>query len=93
MCTLIAVAACGAGGPVVTMAEYEQVNSGMSYSEVKTIIGSPGVEQGNSYMEGVPGVMPSMRIVSYAWINSDGSNMIAMFQDDRLTNKAQAGLP
>ena len=28
----------------------------------------------------------------YMWQNSDGSNMNAMFQNDKLVNKAQFGL-
>lgn len=31
-------------------------------------------------------------IVSYQWMNSDGGNIIAMFENGKLTSKAQAGL-
>ena len=77
---------------VVTKAEYDQIRHGMSYSEVVSIIGSRGEETGSNRMEGVPGVMESLYTVMYSWQNRDGSNMNAMFQNDKLMNKAQFGL-
>jgi hypothetical protein len=72
--------------PVVTMAEYQQVSDGMSYAEVTAIIGSPGQELSSSNVAGYSTVM-------YMWSNAGGSNMNAMFQNDKLVNKAQMGLP
>lgn len=43
-------------------------------------------------MDGVPGVMESVDAVMYQWVNSNGSNMNTMFQNDRLIQKAQFGL-
>jgi hypothetical protein len=64
----------------------------MSYSQVVFIIGEGGTESSSSTMEGVPGVMPSITTKLYMWQNSDGSNMNAIFQNDKLTTKAQFGL-
>ena len=72
--------------PVVTKAEYDQIREGMSYSEVRRIIGAPGEEQSRSDLAGISTVM-------YAWMNANGSNMNAMFQNDKLVTKAQFGLP
>ena len=72
--------------PVVTKAEYNQIREGMSYAEVRSIIGAPGEEQSRSDLAGTTTVM-------YSWMNSNGSNMNAMFQSDRLITKAQFGLP
>ena len=77
---------------VVTKAEYDQIRHGMSYSEVVSIIGARGEETGSDRMEGVPGLMESVYTVMYSWQNRDGSNMNAMFQNDKLMNKAQFGL-
>jgi hypothetical protein len=43
-------------------------------------------------IDGVPGVIESIDTVMYQWVNSNGSNMNAMFQNDKLNQKAQFGL-
>lgn len=78
--------------PVVTYSEYSRVQNGMSYDEVVSIIGERGREVSRGHTEGVPGVMEDLDTVMYDWVNNDGSNMSAMFQNDRLMNKAQFGL-
>ncbi len=72
--------------PVVTMTKYNQLDDGMSYSEVRSIIGAPGEEQTRSDIGGTTTVM-------YSWMNPSGSNMNAMFQNDKLVMKAQFRLP
>ena len=76
----------------LTKAKYDKIKEGMSYVEVKGIIGGDGEEMGSSKMDGVSGVVPSISTKMYAWKNSNGSNMNAMFQNDRLIQKAQFGL-
>lgn len=76
----------------VTKAEYDRIRDGMSYATVVSIIGKRGEELSRSHMGGVPGVMESITTVMYSWQNVDGSNMNAMFQNDRLVMKAQFGL-
>jgi predicted Zn finger-like uncharacterized protein len=80
------------GGPAVTQSEYQKVTNGMSYSQVAQIIGEPGEETSRSNVEDVPGMAAKIETVSYQWINPDGSNMKAIFQNDRLITKTQAGL-
>lgn len=72
--------------PVVTMAEYDQVQKGMSYEQVTSIIGTMGTEISRSDLARHTTVM-------YSWKNANGSNMNAMFQDGELVIKAQFGLP
>lgn len=69
----------------VTMASYQQLQTGMSYDQAVAIIGSPGEEVSRNDIAGISTVM-------YSWSNPDGSNMNAMFQDSALVQKAQFGL-
>jgi len=78
--------------PVVTLEHYEQLQDGMSYAAAVAVIGSDGTETSRNHIQGSPGVMPSLTTVSYAWQNSDGSNMLAIFQNDKLMQKSQFGL-
>lgn len=80
------------GKDVVSKAKYNAIQSGMSYNEVVEIIGKQGDENASSVVPGVSGVMPSINTQMYSWINWDGSNMNAMFQNGKLINKAQFGL-
>ena len=78
--------------PVVTLDEYNRLRSGMSYWETRAVIGDSGTEVSRNHMEGIAGVMESIDTVMYLWANGDGSNMNAMFQNDKLIQKAQFGL-
>ena len=78
--------------PVVTLEHYEQLHDGMSYAAAVAVIGSYGTETSRNHIQGSPGVMPVLTTVSYSWKNSDGSNMLAIFQNDRLLQKSQFGL-
>lgn len=71
--------------PIVTQAQYDRILNGMSYQQVRNIIGTGGEELSRSDIAGMTTVM-------YSWTNSNGSNMNAMFQNGRLVNKAQFGL-
>jgi hypothetical protein len=82
----------GGDAAAVTKAKYDQVREGMSYREVVHIMGSRGEENASSRMEGVPGVMRDLTTKAYSWVNPDGSNMTALFQNDKLIVKAQFGL-
>jgi hypothetical protein len=75
-----------APAPVVTRAKYERIQDGMTYDQVRAIIGQAGEELSRSDIAGYTTVM-------YSWKNSNGSNMNAMFQNGKLVNKAQFGLP
>ena len=72
--------------PVVTIVAYQFIKNGMSYKQVRNIIGADGMEVSRSDFGEHDTVM-------YSWRNQDGSNMNAMFQDDELVSKAQFRLP
>jgi GYF domain 2/Domain of Unknown Function with PDB structure (DUF3862) len=72
--------------PVVTRQKYDQIHEGMTYQQVRNIIGSSGEELSESDIAGMTTVM-------YSWTNSNASIMNAMFQNDRLISKSQFGLP
>lgn len=78
-----ALKAIGSSDSRYTLSQYEQLEAGMSVSQAESILGK-GKEMSRVEMAGVP------LTISYMWQNSDGSNMNAMFQDDKLISKAQA---
>lgn len=61
---------------------YDRISKGMSYSQVRDIIGVTGEELSCSEFAGTTTIM-------YSWTNSNGSNMNAIFHNGRLTTKAQ----
>lgn len=71
--------------PTVTKAEYNSLQTGMTYSQAASVIGAQGNEISRNEIAGIKTVM-------YQWQNGDGSNMNAMFQNDALVSKAQFGL-
>lgn len=77
---------------VVTLSDYQSVYTGMNYREVEKTLGRPGREVSRSYLPGIHGATVGISTVMYEWVNRDGSNMNAMFQDGRLVQKAQFGL-
>jgi hypothetical protein len=64
----------------LTIAQYNAVQTGMTYQEVVKIMERPREE----VMRG--------DIVVYVWKNVDGSNMNVTFQNNRVLIKAQTGL-
>ena len=77
---------------VVSKANYDRLTNGMSYSNAVKIIGFSGEEMSRNHIDGAPGVMESIDTVMYSWQNRDGTNMNAMFQNDKLMQKSQFGL-
>jgi len=53
--------------PTATQAKYEQIQQGLTYEEVRGIIGAPGEELSRSDIAGYQTVM-------YSWKNANGSN-------------------
>jgi len=70
---------------LVTIAKYSALRDGMKYAAAAKILGRDGEEMSSNNIAGVKTVM-------YQWKNPDGSNMNAMFQNDKLVQKAQFGL-
>jgi len=73
----------------ITKAEFDQIRGGMSYEEVKYIIGGEGEILSES---GNPGDQFYTVMYSYKGKGSLGANANFMFQDGQLQNKAQFGL-
>jgi hypothetical protein len=78
------IAGCQAG-PVVTLAEYDSIQDGMSYQQVCNTVGAMGVEV---LQAGGSGYSTS----SYLWVNSDDSRMSVAFLNGKMFFKAQKGL-
>ncbi len=76
--------------PIVTLAEFEQVQPGMSYREAVDIIGDPGIsEEPPSDAEAGEAGAGTVGHRLYVWKNSDASNMKAIFRDGGLLKKSQ----
>lgn len=71
----------------ISKAEFEQIQNGMTYDEVKGIIGSEGELQSESEVAGYKTVM-----YMFKGEKGLGSNATMMFQNNELTSKSQFGL-
>jgi hypothetical protein len=71
----------------ITLDEYEQLRIGMSYKECVNALGATGYQQDLTYIR-----ESRLTITTYIWQNQDGSNVMAEFENGRLTTKVQAGL-
>lgn len=68
----------------VSLEKYNQVKEGMTYSQVKDILGEGQVMSQTKIMD--------IESVLYSWANSDGSNMNCTFSGGKMTMKAQFNL-
>lgn len=71
----------------ITMDEYNQIDTGLSYEEVKKIVGSDGEVTSQVESNGI-------KIVIITWYGDGmaGSNANVTFTNDEVTAKAQIGL-
>jgi hypothetical protein len=76
----------------LTLKKYNRIQTGMSYTEVTNIIGYDGTEMSRNKMDAIPGFSNEVITIMYMWQNNNGSNMNAIFQNDKLVQKAQFGL-
>ena len=72
-------------GETITAEQFGKVNPGMSYDEVKGILGRDGFLLSEGAMAGV-----STKI--YVWLNNGGSNMNVTIQGGTVQGKTQVGL-
>jgi hypothetical protein len=70
---------------VYTLAMFNKVKNGMSYSKVDSIMGGGGSQTAETSIGG-------STMASYSYQNPDGSNAMFEFEDDALYSKAQFGL-
>lgn len=73
------------GDADLTQDKFNKVNTGMSYDEVKGVIGS------NGEMTRISKVGKST-LTSYTWKGPKFQRVFTSFKDDKLTNKTQSGL-
>lgn len=71
----------------MTMDEYNQIESGMSYEDVQTIVGSSGVVSSQTEMAGI-----NISIITWYGNGTAGSNANVTFKNNEVTGKAQVGL-
>ena len=71
----------------ITLAEFNNINTGMTYKEAVAVIGCEGTVTSQSEIAGI-------KITLYTWKGSGdiGANANASFQNDKLVSKAQFGL-
>lgn len=69
----------------VTLAEFQSITPGMSYTQVEEVVGFAGTELSRGELAGITTMM-------YSWANPSGTNMNVMFQNGKLVTKAQSGL-
>jgi hypothetical protein len=69
----------------VTMANYNRIQTGMTYAQVCKILGKDGTERSRNDDA-------RYHTVVYQWQGDDLANMNAIFQNDKLVSKAQFGL-
>jgi Domain of Unknown Function with PDB structure (DUF3862) len=89
-CSLLSVSGCNRS-PVVTKAEFDQLETGQTYDQVKGIIGDPGKETMHDVAAGIM-TGTHQTLTAYTWTNPDGSMASAEFENDKLTSKMQTGL-
>lgn len=71
----------------ITLAEYNQIKSGMTYDEVCDIIGSNGTESATSSVAGY-----TTSVITWYGNGVAGSNANVTFQNGKVMSKAQVGL-
>ena len=76
--------------PTISLEEFNQISTGMTYTEVTSLIGSPG-EMLSSTDSGL-GPEHITELWSWEGEGSLGANANVMFQGGKVTSKAQSGL-
>ena len=87
---LASLSGCVSDSPEkVSLEEYNKIENGMTYDQVKDIIGSDGTKSTETGESGT-----AYYTVIYTWEGngSTGANALFTFQNSKLMNKAQAGL-
>lgn len=72
-------------GDKITLEQFNQVQTGMSYDQVKEIFKRDGALQSETSISGAENKL-------YSWINNDGSNAIITFGNGSVDSKTQANL-
>ena len=73
------------GGRELTMAKYDQIKKGMTYSEVVEILGGEGEELTSS-------AVGKYKVSSYTWSGENLEMIAIVFENDKVSSKTQANL-
>jgi hypothetical protein len=77
------------GKPAITVEKFNQVQKGMTYEEVKTLLGADGEKVVNEGAQSTD----SEYLTTYRWYGqNDGSVAVMSFLDGKLAAKTQIGL-
>jgi hypothetical protein len=87
-----AIARIADPGHKVSFADFERLATGMTYGDSCLALHANGQELARCRFAGEPGVIEPIETVVYGWINADGTNVCATFQNDKLVSKEQSGL-
>lgn len=88
---LFAAVGCGSTNKY-TLDKFNQIQTGMTYDQVKSIMGDAGQFTTESKSPAIPGVSDEVVIKGYQWQNGDVSNAQIVFMNNQVDTKAQAGL-
>lgn len=77
--------------PDITLTEYENIESGMSYDEIVGIVGGPGTLS-YEFEETFAEKVCLIQTYSFKGVGDEGANVILSFQDGILSMKTQTGL-
>jgi hypothetical protein len=77
----------------LSFTDFERLETGMDYGAACLALGVAGQELSRCRFAGAPGVIEPIETVVYGWINADGTNVCATFQNDKLIAKSQSPLP
>jgi hypothetical protein len=76
----------------ISLADFDRLETGISYSGACLTLGANGQELARCQFGGESGTIEPIETVVYGWINADGANVYATFQNDRLISKSQTDL-
>lgn len=73
----------------INLEKYKKLKEGMTYAQVKNILGSDGVQDESDKIDFMGNTINS---VIYTWQDSESASITVMFQNDKMTMKSQFGL-
>lgn len=98
ICLSIALVACLALAGCeakVTTENYDKVTNGMSYSQVKKILGAGKDDTSHAGTSiSAPGISQTSKSndVIYVWEDEFGGKIVIVFQDDKVVQKSKTGM-
>lgn len=76
------------GSKTITIAQYNKIEKGMSYAEVKALIGLDGALQSEAGEKGT-----DTYVATYVWKGKTANAVaVIMFQGDKMASKTQVGI-